>query len=54
MALNETLLDHAARQAAYIVNEWSEDPAIMQTQSLCYVGLQLQRIAEALKEDNET
>ena len=44
-------LDRAGRQAAYITDEWSTDPAIMQTQALCYVGLQLERIADAL-EDN--
>ncbi|RKD95193.1 hypothetical protein [Halopiger aswanensis] len=43
-------LDRAGRQAAYITNEWSDDPAIMQTQALCYVGIQLERIADALEE----
>lgn len=42
-------LDRAGKQAAYIANEWSDDPAIMQTQALCYVGLQLERIADALE-----
>ena len=42
-------LDRAGRQAAYITNEWSDDPAIMQTQALCYVGIQLERIADALE-----
>ncbi|ELY44948.1 hypothetical protein DV706_11100 [Natronorubrum bangense] len=44
-------LDRAGRQAAYIANEWSNDPAIMQTQALCYVGIQLERIADALEEE---
>ncbi|WP_440771831.1 hypothetical protein [Natronorubrum sp. DTA28] len=44
-------LDRAGKQAAYITNEWSDDPAIMQTQALCYVGVQLERIADALEEE---
>ncbi|WP_201293926.1 hypothetical protein [Natronorubrum halalkaliphilum] len=44
-------LDRAGRQAAYITNEWSNDPAIMQTQALCYIGYQLERIADALEEE---
>ncbi|MEY7850845.1 hypothetical protein AB7C87_16780 [Natrarchaeobius sp. A-rgal3] len=43
-------LDRAGKQAAYIANEWSDDPAIMQTQALCYVGAQLERIADALED----
>jgi hypothetical protein len=46
-------LDRAGEQAAYIVNQWSDDPAIMQAQALCYVGLQLERIADALEESSE-
>lgn len=46
-------LDHAGKQAAYITNEWSDDPAIMQTQALCYIGLQLERIADAMEEHLE-
>lgn len=49
MAPDPTGLDAAGKQAAYITNEWSEDPAIMQTQALCYVGLQLKRIADTLE-----
>ncbi|ELY48366.1 hypothetical protein [Natronorubrum sulfidifaciens] len=45
-------LDRAGRQAAYIANEWSNDPAIMQTQALCYVGIQLERIADALEAEH--
>ena len=44
-------LDRAGKQAAYITNEWSDDPAIVQTQALCYVGLQLGRIADAMEEE---
>jgi hypothetical protein len=44
-------LDEAGKRAAYITNEWSDDPAVMQTQALCYVGLQLERIADALEEE---
>ena len=44
-------LDQAGKRAAYITDEWSTDPAIMQTQALCYVGLQLERIADALETD---
>ncbi|MFA9426423.1 hypothetical protein [Natronorubrum sp. A-ect3] len=51
MANGNNDLDRAGRQAAYIANEWSNDPAIMQTQALCYVGLQLERIADALEEE---
>lgn len=51
MAPDQTGIDLAGKQAAYIANEWSEDPAIMQTQALCYVGLQLKRIADAIEED---
>lgn len=43
-------LDIAGKQAAYITDEWTTDPAIMQTQALCYVGLQLERIADALED----
>lgn len=46
-------LDRAGKQAAYITDEWTEDPAIMQTQALCYVGLQLERIADALETAQE-
>ena len=42
-------LDIAGKQAAYITNEWTDDPAIVQTQALCYVGLQLERIANAVE-----
>ena len=45
-------LDRAGKQAAYITNEGSDDPAIMRTQALCYVGIQLERIADALEESN--
>ena len=45
----EDHLDAAGKRAAYITNEWTDDPAIMQTQALCYVGLQLERIADALE-----
>ncbi|WP_162989721.1 hypothetical protein [Natronorubrum halophilum] len=50
MSSDNQYLDRAGKQAAYITNEWSNDPAIMQTQALCYVGLQLERIADALEE----
>ncbi|WP_436344628.1 hypothetical protein [Natronorubrum sp. FCH18a] len=50
MATDNEHLDRAGKQAAYITNEWSDDPAIMQTQALCYVGIQLERIADALEE----
>lgn len=46
-------LDRAGKQAAYIMDEWSEDPAIMQTQALCYVGLQLERLAEAVEAESQ-
>jgi hypothetical protein len=42
-------IDVAGKQAAYIADEWTDDPAIMQTQALCYVGLQLGRVADALE-----
>lgn len=48
-----TQLDRAGKQAAYITDEWTTDPAIMQTQALCYVGLQLERIAEALEKESD-
>ncbi|ELY57351.1 hypothetical protein C492_13586 [Natronococcus jeotgali DSM 18795] len=51
MANDTTDLDRAGKQAAYITDEWTTDPAIMQTQALCYVGLQLERIADALEDD---
>lgn len=47
------MIDRAGKQAAYITDEWSQDPAIMQTQALCYVGLQLGRIADALEDAGE-
>lgn len=53
MARDDEAIDAAGRQAAYIVDEWTEDPAIMQTQALCYVGLQLERIADALEDSGE-
>ena len=53
MAHDDETIDAAGRQAAYIVDEWTEDPAIMQTQALCYVGLQLERIADALEDAGE-
>jgi hypothetical protein len=46
---DDNSIDLAGKQAAYITNEWTDDPAIMQTQALCYVGLQLERIANALE-----
>lgn len=46
-------LDRAGKLAAYVTNEWSDDPAIMQTQALCYVGIQLERIADALEEGGQ-
>jgi len=46
-------IDRAGRMAGRIVEEWTDDPAIMQTQALCYVGLQLERIADALEEETE-
>ncbi|WP_187432892.1 hypothetical protein [Natronococcus pandeyae] len=54
MPNDNTPLDRAGKQAAYITDEWSTDPAIMQTQALCYVGIQLERIADALEEETET
>jgi len=53
MPRDSDMPDEAGRQAAYITNEWSEDPAIVQTQALCYVGLQLERIADALEAQSE-
>ena len=50
---DENPIDLAGKQAAYITNEWTDDPAIMQTQALCYVGLQLERIANALEARDE-
>lgn len=50
MPQEEDPLDQAGKQAAYITNDWTDDPAIMQTQALCYVGLQLERIADALED----
>ena len=35
---DDSPIDIAGKQAAYITNEWTDDPAIMQTQALCYVG----------------
>ncbi|MFC7076251.1 MULTISPECIES: hypothetical protein [Haloarcula] len=52
MRNDTTQLDEAGKRAAYITDEWSQDPAIMQTQALCYVGLQLERIADALEEES--
>ena len=52
MANGTDNLDRAGKQAAYIANEWSNDPAIMQTQALCYVGFQLERIADALEDES--
>jgi hypothetical protein len=49
MSRDDSPIDLAGKQAAYITNEWTDDPAIMQTQALCYVGLQLERIADALE-----
>ncbi|WP_318569118.1 hypothetical protein [Salinigranum marinum] len=49
MSRDDNPIDLAGKQAAYITNEWTDDPAIMQTQALCYVGLQLERIANALE-----
>ncbi|MDQ2049694.1 hypothetical protein RBH26_04275 [Natronolimnohabitans sp. A-GB9] len=46
-------LDRAGKQAAYITDEWSTDPAIMQTQALCYIGIQLERIADALEAETD-
>ncbi|WP_195893016.1 hypothetical protein [Halopiger djelfimassiliensis] len=51
MASDTEHLDRAGKQASYITNEWSDDPAIMRTQALCYVGIQLERIADALEDD---
>ena len=53
MADDTEPLDRAGRQAAYIANEWSDDPAIIQAQALCYVGVQLERIADALEADGD-
>ena len=47
MTSDDNPIDLAGKQAAYITNEWTDDPAIMQTQALCYVGYQLGRIADA-------
>lgn len=46
-------LDRAGKQAAYITDEWTQDPAIIQTQALCYVGFQLKRIADQMEEHSE-
>lgn len=54
MAHDTDGLDAAGKQAAYITDEWSKDPAIMQTQAICYVGLQLKRIADTLEEHSES
>ena len=51
MPPSQDQLDRAGSQASYILEEWSDDPAIMQTQALCYVGAQLERIADALEEE---
>jgi hypothetical protein len=48
MTSDDNPIDLAGKQAAYITNEWTDDPAIMQTQALCYVGYQLGRIADQL------
>ena len=53
MPNDSNYLEHAGKQTAYITNEWSDDPAIMQTQALCYVGIQLERIADALEEGSQ-
>ena len=54
MSNDNTPLDRAGKQAVYITDEWSTDPATVQTQALCYVGIQLERIADALEEETET
>lgn len=54
MAQDSNRLDQAGKQVAYITNEWSDDPAIIQTQALCYIGLQLKRIADSLEEESES
>jgi hypothetical protein len=51
---DDSPIDIAGKQAAYITNEWTDDPAIMQTQALCYVGYQLGRIADELEAREST